>query len=740
MPESWKDDLRLIEAGFPCHQVGAETQRERGASSALPPLYFLHVWWARRPLTPSRAAILASLLPADTDPDWFLRELGIEKRVVNINGAQWTLTGKILDKIQRDETGLGLLIVDQTVLGWLEKENLRQQENQKLIDNLRENNKSLNGDPVLLKWEAEIQPLSALGPHEGEKLTVKKVVADPAWAKERIEWENTNKIRTNEDKYGYSRAYSNSPVKKTKTGLTILDPTAGGGSIPFEALRLGHKVIANELNPVATVILHATLEYPAKYGPDLEKDIKRWGSRLREKMISQMDDLFPASKLSDNELHYLKNYLKNCPEHISFFQDETLDGFLYCRQVTCPNCNGDAPLLNTCWLSKEDGKQWGIKIIPDGRKQNGTVRFETYRVNKEKGSGGEDPNFATVKRAIGLCIQCRQAIDADEIKAQAPGESSHGTWKDRLYCVVAVRFQPKLDKNGKPQRFKSGEKAGEIKTEKIRFFRPPNRQDLEALNEAEKRLKENWDHWDSQGLIPTEKFPQGNDMRPVSYGMPRWCDMFTPRQLLGHLILIDELKRLKPQILLELGNDKGRAVITYLQFAIDKVLTYNGKQSRWHFGRGVVTNAFERHDFSLKWTPTEMILCGPNSGFSWGLSQIIDSYKALSELVEKTTLSEQGSKLIISNNTAANLDYIKDTSVDLVCIDPPYYNNVQYAELSDFFYVWHKRTLKDLYPKYYQRHLTNKIDEAVANPYRDGSLKKAKQTYENMMGEIFREF
>lgn len=87
-------DQRLIEAGFPCHQVGAETQRERGASSALPPLYFLHVWWARRPLTPSRAAILASLLPADTDPDWFLRQLGIEKPVVEINGETWTMTGK----------------------------------------------------------------------------------------------------------------------------------------------------------------------------------------------------------------------------------------------------------------------------------------------------------------------------------------------------------------------------------------------------------------------------------------------------------------------------------------------------------------------------------------------------------------------------------------------------------------------------------------------------------------------
>ncbi len=94
-------DVRLIEAGFPCHQVGAETQRERGASSALPPLYFLHVWWARRPLTPSRAAILASLDPAGTDPETFIRQLGIERVQAMVNGEPWTLTGKLLSRIRR---------------------------------------------------------------------------------------------------------------------------------------------------------------------------------------------------------------------------------------------------------------------------------------------------------------------------------------------------------------------------------------------------------------------------------------------------------------------------------------------------------------------------------------------------------------------------------------------------------------------------------------------------------------
>lgn len=736
MTESWKDDLRLIEAGFPCHQVGAETQRERGASSALPPLYFLHVWWARRPLTPSRAAILASLLPADTDPDWFLQQLGIEKRVVEINGAQWILTDKVLDKIQKGDNGQELLLFDQTVLNWLDKENERREQNRKLIAELREKDGSLTNDAVLLKWESELQSIPAPWPETGEKFLVKKTFADPAWAKERIAWENAHKIRTSEDKYGYPRAYSNSPTIAEKSNLTVLDPTAGGGSIPFEALRLGYNVIANELNPVASVILHATLEYPANYGPDLAKEIKKWGNKLRDKMVEQTDGLFPTSRLNDNELRHLKNYLKNCPEYISSFQDEILDGFLYCRQVTCSNCGGDAPLLNTCWLSKESGKQWGVKIVPDGRKQHGKVRFETYRVTNGKGPGGEDPNFASVNRGIGYCVHCRQAIDANEVKAQARGESLYGKWQDRLYCVVAVRLQPKLDKAGHPLRYKSGEKKGEIKTEKTRFFRPPNKQDLAALDEAEKQLKEGWDKWDHAGLIPNEQIPVGyNTKQPINFGMTRWSDMFTPRQLLGHLSLIEKLNQIKQKILNESGNEKGRAIVTYLQFAIDKGLDYNSKQSKWENTRAVIKGAFNNHNYAPKWTFGEMIFSGSNSGFKWALNQILDAYVGICNLLPNDRMA----KLIINCGSASYIGEAKDRSVDLIVMDPPYYDNVMYSELSDYFYVWHKRTLKELYPAYYRRRLTEKTDEAIANSVRHGSPKKGTQHYEKLMSEIFYE-
>jgi adenine-specific DNA methylase len=673
-------------------------------------------------------------LPADTDPDHFLKQLGIQKPVVTLNGQTWTLVDKALTQIQTDaDNGSRYIQVDNKFLDLLDKENDRREKNRDLIRELEAADETLRHDPVLQRWKEESQAIPGPHPGVGEMLPVEMVAADPAWGKARIEWENNHKIRTSDDKYGYGRAYLNAPNAINPSGFTVLDPTSGGGSIPFEAIRLGHKVIANELNPVATVILHSTLEYPAKFGLNLMDDILHWGQRMRQQMVDKMERFFPASELYGNELSVLENHLQKYPELIKEYDQETLDGFLYYRQVTCPHCQGDAPLLNTCWLNKSAGDPWGVKIIPDGNAHGGTVRFETYRVTKGKGPVGEDPNFATVTRGVGYCIHCRQAIDADEIKRQARGESGFGKWKDRLYCVVAVRFQPKLDKHGQPQRYKSGDKKGQIKTEKIRFFRPPNADDLAALDRAETQLTDNWEAWDRAGLIPTESFPQGNDMRPVIYGMSRWCDMFTPRQLLGHLTLVETLNQLKPQILESLGSDRGRAVITYLQFAIDKGVDYNSRQTRWEYTRSIIKGTFGRHDFSLKWTFGEMIFTGPQSGAAWGLSQVLDAYKGICELTTGNT------DITIQNGTAANMNFLEDRSVDLVCMDPPYYNNVQYAELSDFYYVWQSKTLKDLYPGYFSRRLTNKQDEAVANPDRDGSTKKAKVSYEQRMKDIFSE-
>ncbi|MCL6515265.1 MAG: DUF1156 domain-containing protein, partial [Alicyclobacillus sp.] len=381
-------DRRLIEAGFPCHQVGAETQRERGASSSLPPLYFLHVWWARRPLTPSRAAILGSLLPADTDPEWFLRQLGIEKVQAIVNDEPWTLTGALRDRIEFDGAQ-EWVVVDSAILRALHREQERRQKNRAIIDRIRQADPQLGQHPVVIRWEAESQPLPEPFPHEGTRLAVRRVAADPAHVNERIEFAKSARVQEimgsvlkwdPEDSYGYNRAFTKAP-EPAANPFVVLDPTAGGGSIPFEALRLGHHVIANDLNPVAAVVLHATLDYPGQFGPALVNDIESWGRRLVQAVSDKMADVTPFSPLPESEVEALKAHCASYPDVAEEFLGPEHDqiGLLYCRQVTCPNCGGEAPLLNTCWLSKE-GDKWAVRIVTDGRPRGGTVRFETYRV------------------------------------------------------------------------------------------------------------------------------------------------------------------------------------------------------------------------------------------------------------------------------------------------------------------------------------------------------------------------
>jgi adenine-specific DNA methylase len=717
------NERRLIEAGFPCHQVGAETQRERDTGKA-PPTHRLHVWWARRPLTPSRAAILASILPADTDPDEFLIELGISKKVIMINQLMVTVPEDLL------EEGQNRLFVSDKFLSYLKKDNAIRTECRHVFSELINLQPALENTPIIEKLRSHSQPIPIDLIKNNEFFQVETISADPAWFNALMGLCSAHNIRV-PNLYGYDRAYKNQP-RRSFPDIVMLDATAGGGSIPFEARRLGCQVIANDLNPVASAIEYATILYPQKYGCDFVKELSEYGDKVLKEVNRELAPYFGfGQQIPEREMTLLK---KECPsQYFQEYQSEELMTYLYTRMVTCPNCGGQAPLMNSCYLSKS-GQKWAVRIITDGQKRNGTVRFEPFAFTGSHGPNGEDPDFATVKGGTGTCIHCQQSIPSDEIKAQAQGKSANGTWWDQLYCVAAVRYQPKLDKHGKPQYYKSGDKAGQIKTEKISFFRAPTDIDFDALKRAEATLKAKWDEFDEKGLIPTEPFPNGNDMRPLTYGMERWCDMFTSRQLLGHLTAMDTLREMKPRILAEQGEEKGKAIITYLQFMIDKCLDYNSRQTRWEYTRGIVKGTFGRHDFSLKWTFGEMVFSGPNSGLAWGVSQILDAYQGIAELAS----TSQANNLRILNGSAANMD-VASVSVDVICVDPPYYNNVQYAELSDFFYVWQKRTLGDIYPGLFNRIMTNKQDEAVANPVRDGSAKKAEKAYEGLMREIFAE-
>ena len=623
-------DTRLIERWLPIAEIGEESTRERRSMTALPPTYYLHVWWARRPLVASRAAVLASLLPADADRERFLHILGI------------------------------------------------------------------HGNPIAAR--AQLDRARRTG------------------------------VRV-DDPYGYERAFKYAPaeadshgIRETRPdgrGVIVLDPTAGGGSIPFETLRIGVTSLANDLNPVAALIMKATIEWPSLFGGELRTRFEELAAEWRRRVEERLGLLFPQRDVDQVDATYL-----------------------WARTVTCPYCDGLVP-LSPNWRLAPDGT--GVRLVPDCAggpgKPDRVCTFQIVGTAEEQFPG-------TVARGDGHCpyADCGRVVDGDEIKRQAQA----GQIGEQLFAVVYKRRVPgKVLKSGKRGRDKW-----------VRGYRAPRPEDDNSAAIRE-RLGEKLREWDALDIVPSERFPENsNDNRPIQYGMPLWRDLFSPRQLLCHGTSVEVFREM-----LDADRAAGRlddlrqAAYGYLALSLDKMLDRNSMQCTWDPTTNRIGHTFQRHDFAFKSSFAEMAPLIIGLGYDWAIGQTVKCINELVVLIRPDAGGNTGDLLdatdprpvetatpptvTITCKPGDSLDHINDASIDAVVMDPPYYDNVMYAELSDFFYVWLKRTAGHVFPELFRRQLTDKENEAVANPakFRDqkGARARAGRDYQQRMAAIFAE-
>lgn len=507
-----------------------------------------------------------------------------------------------------------------------------------------------------------------------------------------VKWENNNdEAILAEAKAEIMKSTDNNPP-------ALLDPFAGGGAIPLEAQRLGLEAHAHDLNPVAVMINKAMIEIPPKFanmqpvnpewreniGSDiapkgaagLAEDVRYYGEWMKQEAYKRIGHLYPKAKLADGS-------------------EATVIAWIWARTVKCPNpaCGCEMPLASSFILSKKKGHEAYVEPIFDGDEIN-------YRVRQGKG-GEVCPKISQGKFK---CIRCNEGLPQDYIKV----ESKAGRMGKRLLAVVAE------GKNG-------------------RVYLSP---DTEQIHVADCPMPEDYP---TGSLAP--KFTGGSC---VPYGLDEFHKLFTPRQLTA-LTTFSELVgeaqkkaeaeavaagRFNDHIALSEGGTGarayGEAVGVYLAFVVDKQADLGNSLNRWESNAQCPRQLFARQAIPMVWDFAEANIFSSSSG-SWEV--LLDNqYKCL--LCDSFNFARD------QHGYVKQFDAQSDNGLRniMVSTDPPYYDNIGYADLSDFFYVWMRQTLKNMYPKLFRTMLVPKTEELVATPYRfEGSAERARDFFEDGM-------
>jgi putative DNA methylase len=513
-----------------------------------------------------------------------------------------------------------------------------------------------------------------------------------------VKWENSNNQQV--------LAAAHAEILKSCDGKPppVLDPFCGGGSIPLEAQRLGLEAHASDLNPVAVLITRALIEIPPKFAgsppvnPEarnklahsgswkgaegLAEDIRHYGEWMRTEARKRVGRFYPSIKLP-------KEYGGG---------DAAIVAWLWARTVKCPNpaCGAQMPLVRSFWLSTKKGKEVWIEPVVDQRAKK--VRFSVE-------SGNGNPPDGTKAKRKSRCIFCRTDNITDAILREQA--TSHGIGSQLLAVVVdGIRGRFYLD----PLEAPTGPAPAPVEGE-----------------------------WLNQQLPDNARW-----FSPPGYGLKTYRDLFTVRQAVALTTLTDLIGEVREKVLeaaiqngmlddgkgIESGGSGAKAyadsIATVLALALSRFVDFSNTICSWDSGNTNLRQLFARQAIPMAWdfaetNPLDGIVT-IQSAIEWalsGLSGVGSGPVARVKQLDATAAANGAVQPILST-------------------DPPYYDNIGYADLSDFFYIWLRRSLNDVYPDLFSTLLVPKGPELIATPYRFGGDKeKARRFFEEGLRTAF---
>lgn len=468
--------------------------------------------------------------------------------------------------------------------------------------------------------------------------------------------------------------------------IRLTDPFAGGGAIPVEAQRLGLEVDSSDLNPVAVLLNRVVIE-------QLQSAIDRTAVSPDETQLAAVRSAGGLKGVAEDVEWYADRLLQLVGKDIRKLYPGAVDeagiqreviAWIWARTLPCPNpvCRIDMPLVRSFMLSKKKGRERWIEPVTSG--PGVPVRFELRR-------GREAQVGPTIGRSGATCVACGSSISLAQVRSLA-NERGIGT---KLMATVVLG-------------------------DRQRLYLAPNAVDEEAANTSAR---------DSLG---TELPDNPRYIGPNLYGMMTHASLFSPRQLATLTALCEAMPRLRDEILEAAGGDAAYAdlITTLVGMCISKQANRSSSLCTWGVPVECPLDVFKRQALAMTWDFAEANIFGSSAG-SWKTT-VAATVNALEGAIIGYL---RNSKTSVSQANAATRTYPHNV---VVSTDPPYFDNIGYADLADFFYVWLRLVLRNVHPDLFATVLTPKVEELVATPYRfGGSQDAANEHFESGFRQVF---